>query len=172
MRPNVRRLALLAFAVLGAALTASPARAAAVLTQFSFSQTDVFPVSGYFCLPNGVGTGTQTETSTGQIVDTGSGVFTFHGISTYDLHIDFPDGTYVQSGINREHDSFVFDAPLTVSTAASQDFETIYNAHGQPVGRIEIHEVSHVTYADLNGNGQPDAGEVTVQFDRFRLRCA
>ena len=169
----MRRLLLLVLVVLGAALSASPAPAAAVLTRFSFSHTDVFPVSGYFCLPDSVGTATQTETSTGRIVETPSGVFTVHGVDTFDIHVVFPDGTYVQSGrINRDLNSFVLNSPLTVSTTAIQDFETIYNAQGQPVGKIEIHEIIHVTYTDLNGNGQPDPGEITVQFDRISLRCA
>ena len=40
------------------------------------------------------------------------------------------------------------------------------------VGKIAIHAVSHVTYTDPDLNGQPEAGEVNVQFARFRLRCA
>jgi hypothetical protein len=68
--------------------------------------------------------------------------------------------------------SFVFNSPLTVFTRVTQDFETVYDAQGQPVGRIEIHAVSHITYTDLNGNGEPDDGEVKAEFDRFRLRCA
>ena len=156
----------------GSASATVPATAA-VLTRFSFSQTEVFPVTGYFCLPDSVGTATQTETLTGQNVETPSGVFTFHGVDTFDIHVVFPDGTYVQSGrINRDLNSFVFNSPLTVSTIATQDFETIYNAQGQPVGKIMIHEIIHVTFMDLNGNGQPDPGEITVQFDRFRLSCA
>jgi len=135
--------------------------------------SEVFPVEGYFCLPDAVGTATLTETSTGQFVETGSGVFAFHGVDAFDLHIDFADGSSVQSGLDRDVVSFVFNPRgRTVSTVAIQDLETIYDAQGQAVGRIAIHAVSHATYTDLNLNGQPDDGEVTVQFDRFRLRCA
>jgi hypothetical protein len=164
---------ILAAVATGALLaTAAVASADAVITRFSFSETLVFPVTGYFCLPDSVGTATQTETLTGQIVETPGGVFTFHGVDTFDIHVVFPDGTYVQSGrINRDLKSFVLNSPLTVSTTATQDFETIYNAQGQPIGKIMIHEISHVTFMDLNGNGQPDPGEITVQFDRFRLNC-
>lgn len=169
----MRRLLLLVLVVLGAALSASPAHAAAVLTHFSFSHTDTFPVDGYFCLPNEVGTATQTETSTGQVVQAASGVFAIHGVDTYDIHVTFPDGTYVQSTpINRDHFENIFTSSQNVSTVANQDFETIYNAQGQPVGKIQINEISHITWRDLNGNGQPDPGEITVQFDRFSLRCA
>jgi hypothetical protein len=172
MEAIVHRLLVVVAVVLGAALSASDAYAAAVITRFSFSQTDVFPVAGYFCLPDSVGTATQTETSTGQVVQTPSGVFTFHGVDTFNIHVDFADGSYVQSGpINRDHNSFVFNSPLTVATTATQDFETIYNAQGQPIGKIMIHEIIHVTFMDQNGNGQPDPGEISVQFDRFRLSC-
>src|SRR5215207_9909254 len=168
----MRRLVLLGFVLLGAALSAPPAHAAAVVSRFSDSHTDVFPVDGFFCLPDAVGTATQTETSTGQVVETDSGVFTFHGVDAFDLHIDFADGSYVQSGLNRDVISFVFNSPLTVFTRVTQDLETVYNAQGQPVGSIEIHAVSHITYTDLNGNGEPDDGEVKAEFERFRLRCA
>ena len=171
-RGVMRRLALPGLVMLGAALFASPAHAAAVLTRVSASHTDVFPVDGFFCLPDAVGTATQTETSTGLVVETGSGVFSFRGVDTFDLHIDFQDGSYVDSGLNRDRVSFVFKSPLTVFTRATQDLETIYNAQGQPLGSIAIHAVSHLTYRDLNGNGQPDEGEVKTEFDRFRLRCA
>jgi hypothetical protein len=39
------------------------------------------------------------------------------------------------------------------------------------VGTLSIHAVLHITYTDLNGNFTPDPGEITVQFDHFRLRC-
>lgn len=168
----LRRVVLPGFVMLSAALFASPVQAAAVLTRVSASHTDTFPVDGFFCLPDAVGTATQTETSTGLVVETGSGVFSFRGVDTFDLHIDFQDGSYVDSGLNRDRVSFVFKSPLTVFTRATQDLETIYNAQGQPIGSIEIHAVSHLTFRDLNGNEQPDEGEVKAEFDRFRLRCA
>ena len=168
----LRRLVLPGIVMLSAALFASPAHAAAVLTRVSDSHTDTFSVDGYFCLPNAVGTATQTETSTGLVVETGSGVFSFRGVDTFDLHIDFEDGSYVDSGLNRDHVSFVFRSPLTVFTSTTQDLETIYDAQGQPIGSVEIHAVRHFTFRDLNGNEQPDEGEVKVEFDRFRLRCA
>ena len=167
----MRRLMLFAFVVLSAALSASPAEAAAVVLRLSASHTDVFPVNGYFCLPEADGTATQTEHSTGQFVDTGGGVFTFHGVDAYDLRIDFADGSYVQSGLDRDLISRVFKPPLTVFNVVTQDRETLYNAQGQPIAKIEIHASSHLTFTDLNGNGQPDDGEVKATFDRFRLRC-
>jgi hypothetical protein len=87
------------------------------------------------CECDGVGTATQTESSTGQFVDTGHGVFTFHGVDAYDLRIDFAEGSYVQSGLDRDLISSVFKPPLTVFNVVTQDLETLYNAQGQPVAR-------------------------------------
>ena len=167
------RLAVFMTVLLGAALPASSAQAAAEVTSFSFGPTtETFAVSGYFCLPDAVGTATQTASTTGQIVQSASGQLSVHGKTVYDIRIDFPDGSYVQSGpLNRDVFAFTPNTPLTVFTHTIVDVETIYNAQGQPVGKIQIHETLHATFRDLNGNHQPDEGEITVAFDRFRLRC-
>jgi hypothetical protein len=168
----VRRLVWLAFVVLSTALFASPAHAAAVVLRDSASHTHVFTTGEFFCLPpDQVGTVTFTENSTGQFVETDGGVFTFHGVDAFDIRVDFPDGSYIQSGLDRDLKSFVLNPPLTVFTVITQDMETIYNAQGLPIGTIAVHIVSHLTYTDLNGNGQPDDGEVKAQVDQFRLRC-
>jgi hypothetical protein len=171
-RGFVRRLVVFVIVACNAALSASPAQAGAVVVRVSASHTDVFPVDGYFCLPNAVGTATQTESSTGQFVDTGGRVFTFHGADAYELRIDFADGSYVQSGLDRDLIAATFNPPHSVFHVVSQDMETLYNAEGQPVAKVEIHAGSQWVFTDLNGNGQPDDGEISVAFDRFRLRCA
>jgi hypothetical protein len=94
-----------------------------------------------------------------------------HGVNTFDYHGDFPNGIYVQSGLNRDIFVFVANPPLTVNNVAGQDLRTIYAADGTPIGTLSIHETIHITFQDTNGNGQPDPGEITVQFDHFRLRC-
>ncbi len=109
--------------------------------------------------------------STGQVVDTGK-VFTIHGVNEYDIRLVLPDGRYVQSGrINRDRFVFVANPPLTVYNLVIQDFRTIYAADGTPIGTLSIHAGMHITYRDLNGNGTPDPGEITAQFEYFRLRC-
>jgi hypothetical protein len=165
---------LLACAALIAALFISTgsAQAQATFLPFSFTETDTFtgPLEG--CLPADlVGTITLTETTTGQFVFTGHNVYTVHGVNTYDEHLDLPNGMYVQSWLNREHFTFVANPPLSVFTSTGQDFRTIYAADGTPVGTLAINEVIHMTYTDLNGNSTPDPGEITVNFDHFRLRC-
>ena len=165
---------LFACAALIAALFISTgsAQAQATIFQFSFTHTDTFTAPLEGCLPADlVGTSTLTETTTGQAVFTGQNVFTVHAVNTYDEHTDLPNGMYVQSWLNREHITFIANPPLTIFTSAGQDFRTIYAADGTPVGTLAINEVIHMTYNDLNGNGMPDPGEITVNLDHFRLRC-
>ena len=169
---RIARLLVIASVAVSAALAASPVHAAATVNRVSASHTETFPVQDYFCLPGSIGTATQTETSTGQWVDTGGGRFSFHGVDTYALRIDFADGSSIRSGLDRDLISVVFNGPRTTFNLVSQDLETLFDAQGQPVGKIEIHAGSHITYSDANGNGQPDDGEVKVTFDRFDLRCA
>jgi hypothetical protein len=52
-----------------------------------------------------------------------------------------------------------------------QEQRTIYSAEGQPIGEVVIHAVSHVTFRDANGNGEPDPGEITAGVDRFFFTC-
>ena len=172
--PAVRRVQRsLAGVVLLAALIlpASLAQAQATVMRFSESHTDELTTALEGCLPEDlVGTGTLTETSTGQVVDTGK-VFTVRGVNEYDLHLVFPDGSYVQSGLSRDRYVFVANPPLTVYNVVIQDFRTIYAADGTPIGTLDIHAGMHITYRDLNGNGMPDPGEITAQFEYFHLRC-
>jgi hypothetical protein len=171
---TVRRLqrSLVGVALLVAVLLpAGAAQAQATVSRFSDTHTEKLTTPLEGCLPEDlVGTGTLTVTSTGQVVDTG-GVFTVRGVNNYDLHLVFPDGSYVQSGLNRDRYVFVANPPLTVFNLVVQDFRTIYAADGTPIGTLSIHGGMHITYRDLNGNGMPDPGEITVEFDYFRLRC-
>lgn len=165
---------LLACAALVATLFISTGSARAQATVFSFSDThtETFTAPLEGCLPADlVGTVTLTETSTGQVVDTGHNVFTVHGVDAFDYRLDLPDGMYVQSGLNRDLFAFVANPPLTVFNVVTQDFRTIYAADGTPVGTLSIHAGSHITYTDLNGNFTPDPGEITAQFEYFHLRC-
>ena len=165
---------LVASAAIAAALVIPAGAAQAQATVFRFSigpQTEHFQAPLEGCLPADlIGDVTQTETTTGQVVDTGK-VFNVHGVTTFDYHADFSNGMYVQSGLNRDIFTFHANPPLTVNTVATQDFRTIHAADGTPVGTLSIHETIHITFRDTNGNGAPDPGEISVQFDRFRLRC-
>ena len=160
-------------AIVGAlVIPAGAAQAQATVSRFTIGpDTETFQAPLEGCLPADlIGNVTQTETTTVQVVDTGK-VFTVHGVDVFDYHADFPNGMYVQSWLSRDIFSFVANPPLTVNSDATQDFRTIYAADGTPIGKLSINENFHVTFRDTNGNGEPDPGEISVQFDHFRLRC-
>jgi hypothetical protein len=144
----------------------------ATIVRFKFQN----PVSGSTALPEClppelIGTVTGTETTVGQFTDTNQG-FHVHGTTTFDYQVDFPDGRYAL-GTAVEH--FDFNVNLqsgpTTNTVAIQEPRTIYDAEGQPIGQVMIHALSHITFRDANGNGQPDPGEITANVDHFRFTC-
>ena len=152
--------------------SAAPAQAEATVSRFSGAHTETFTAPLEGCLPEDlVGTVTVTETFYGQAVDTGNHVFTIHFVNEFDYRLDLPDGSYVQSGLNRDIFTFVFNGSHTVQNAVTQDLRTIYAADGTPAGTLSIHAGFHITYNDLNGNFTPDPGEIAAEFGYFRLRC-
>ena len=152
-------------------LPAGLAQAQATVFRFEVTQTFTFDAPLEGCLPEDlVGTVTITETSTGQVVDTGK-VFTIRGVDEFDYRLELPDGSFVQSGLNRDRFIFVANPPHSVFNVVTQDFRTIYAADGTPVGTLSIHAGRHLTFTDLNGNGEPDPGEISAEFEYFRLRC-
>jgi hypothetical protein len=167
----VRRLRLcLAVAVFALLLPAGLAHAQATVFRFEFQQ----PLTGTTALPEClppelVGTQTGTESTVGQVTDTGHS-FQVHGTTTLEYQVVFPDGRHV-AGTAVEHFSFIANAPQTVTTTTIQERRTIYSAEGQPIGEVFIYAVSHVTFRDTNGNGEPDPGEISANVDRFFFTC-
>jgi hypothetical protein len=152
-------------------ISTEPAWAQASVVDFSETQTETFTAPLEGCRPGDlIGAVTLTETTTGQVVNTGK-VFTAHGVDTYDFHLDLSDGMYVQSWLNRDLFAFVANSPLTVFNVVGQDFRTIYAPDESVVGTLSISAVSHITFRDANGNGQLDPGEIKAEFDRLNLRC-
>ena len=61
--------------------------------------------------------------------------------------------------------------PRTTETGTQQERAILYAADGQELGTITVHVTTHVTYADENGNFEPDPGEITTSFERFNVSC-
>jgi hypothetical protein len=161
-------LSLVAFAF----VAVHPAYGQATVVRFEF-QT---PVSGLTALPEClppelIGMVSGTETTVGQFTATNQG-FNVHGTTTFDYQVDFPDGRYVL-GTAFEHFDFNinFQSGQTTNTDVIREPRTIYNASGQPIGNVVIHALSHITFRDANGNGQPDPSEITANVDNFRFTC-
>jgi hypothetical protein len=151
------------------AATAGMAQAQAEVVPFAFSEP--LPTASALpeCLDTTIGTQVGTESTVGQVVDTGT-TFHAHGTSSLVYTVTFMDGRYVK-GSSAEHFSFTVAGPVTVNTVTISEVRTIYSADQQPVGTVRIHAVSHITFKDADGNGQPDVGEMTANLDRFFFTC-
>jgi hypothetical protein len=163
-------LVLLLSAVFALLLPAGLAHAQATVFRFEFQ--DPLPDSTALpeCLPPDlVGTQTGTETTVGQVTETGK-TFQVHGTTTLEYRVVFPDGRYVV-GTAVEHFSSILAGAQTVSTTPIQERRTIFSAEGETIGQVFIHAVSHLTFRDTNGNGVPDPGEITANVDRFFFTC-
>ena len=44
-------------------------------------------------------------------------------------------------------------------------------ADGNPIGTFTIRAGFHITYDDVNGNGEADPGEITSEFEYLRIHC-
>ncbi len=122
------------------------------------------------CLPDVAGTLSGTDTVAGQLVDTGRGVHV-SGTETQDYRIDFTDGRYL---LSHSPTHFEFDANQLgrdVFTAAQQDRGTLYYSDGTPIGPVTVFTLSHITWDDVNNDGNPDPGEITANVDDFRISC-
>lgn len=148
-------------------------RQPAEVVRFSGTQTETVTTPLEGCLPDDlVGTATITETSTGQVVDTGDAVFVVSGVNVYGAHLELPDGLSVQSWLDRDRYVLVVNPPLSVYNVVTQDLRTIYADDGSPIGSLSIHAGYHVTYIDLDGDEAPEPSEITTELEHFRLRCS
>lgn len=162
---------LAASAWLGAS-TASAQAAAVPVSTFSFSTEVSGQTSLPECLPEDlVGTVTGTEVTQGHATDTG---FTFHanGTTTLTYRVDFPDGRYVL-GVAVEHFGFRNNGWPTQSnhTSVTRESRTVFSADGDPIGTGTIRALFELNFRDLNGNGQPDEGEIRSTVDHFSFTC-
>ena len=114
---------------------------------------------------------TGTVTTDGHFTDAGTH-FTAHGTDTIDYRVDLEDGSYALGQVV-DHFSFAinFNRPRNVVSSTQQEQATLFAADGQMIGTMTLHVTYHVTYSDLNGNGEPDPGEITTEPDRFKVTC-
>ena len=139
---------------------------------FFNQNTEINTFEGAECVSGDfMGTETLTITDSGQFVATDSG-FHVEGTETVTSSIVFTNGYHdVVSGNNHFAFNTTQTSGQTVFTFAGHELHTIYNAEGEVVARVMFHGVSHITYRDLNGNEQPDDGEITANIDQFFFTC-
>jgi len=170
-----RKLQSLAFALTmtaGSLAVVSPAAAAATTGTFFNQETEVNRVDGTECVDIGPGTETSTFTTSGHFTATDTG-FHFEGSEAIDGTTVFDNGYHLTA---HGFAPFRFDTndktgQTVNSSGAGTELHTIFNAQNQVIARVRFEDVNHVTYRDLNGNGQPDDGEITVSFEHFHFMC-
>jgi hypothetical protein len=167
--------AALTISLLVLALAAPSAQARATVGTLFNQETEVFPVGTPDCL-SGEFTGTETTTFTtrGRFVETESG-FHVEGISSLDSLTVFTNGYHIDVKPGRSA-HFAFNTSATsgetvFTQAAPPETHTIYNAENEAVARVMYIGIGHITYRDLNGNGQPDDGEITSSVDHLNVIC-
>jgi hypothetical protein len=167
--PFARRILVsVLLATFGLATLAGTARAQATHGNFTFQNTVTFTdVSSCTGL---TGAGTNSATTVGQFLDTGQ-TFHVHGTTVQVYRIDWSDGSYL---LSRSPSHFEFNMNSLgqfVSTEVQQDPGILYSHDGQVIGRVTVFTLSHITWRDTNGNGQPDPGETSGSVDQFRVTC-
>jgi len=123
------------------------------------------------CYPDLAGTFTGTDAGQGRFVVNSTGVHV-QVVETQNYRIDFENGLYLISSSPLHHTfNTDFVNGQSVSTDAQQDRGTVYDASGNVVGALDVWTVSHFTWNDLDGNQQPDPGEITATVSLFRFTC-
>jgi hypothetical protein len=155
-------------------LSVAPAAAHADVNSGTFfsQQTEINQVGTPECLEGDfTGTETITFTQSGRFVETASGIH-FEGTNAVVGRQVFTNGD-IDSVDASSHFTFNTTATSgqTVFTEAGHELHTTYNAEGDVIARENFVGVTHITYRDLNGNGQPDEGEVTSNFEVFHATC-
>ena len=150
---------------------AGGAHAAATVGTFESQDTYSFPEDdSATCLgPGATGTLTATETVTGRFTSNTYG-YHWRATSTADVRVDYADGRYLLGTLIDRYGANATTKLETATNVQSAD-GTLYAPDGQALGTIAVHGDFHHTWRDTNGNGEPDPGELTADFQHFRLRC-
>ena len=172
MSSITRTLAALPASVLLLAVASTTAHAQVSSGTFFDQQTEINQVGTPECVEGDLtGIETVTFTLSGRSVRTASGIH-FEGTQAVAGRQVFTNG-YIDTVDASSH--FTFNATATAGqtdfTQAGHELHTTVNAEGEVISRVNFVGVTHITYRDLNGNGQPNEGEITSNFEKFHFTC-
>jgi hypothetical protein len=100
--------------------------------------------------------------------------FHMEGTETVDYRVDFSDGRYaIGESSNRVDLSANSESGVVKisETYPGEEHATVYAPDGTVIGTVTIRGVFHLTWSDLNHNGQPDPGEINATVDQVRVGC-
>ena len=170
---GVRRSLLLGLLIATVVLVTAPATSFARATTGKIHLEEPFSetIANFPCLEGIPVLMTGTLTRDSRFTDAGRHL-SFHGTNTIDYRVDGEDGSYALGRVI-DHFSFAinFNRPRNVVSSTQKEQATLYAADGQPIGTITVRVTHHVTYSDLNGNFEPDSGEITVEVDQSKVTC-
>jgi hypothetical protein len=170
VRPSFSLCVLIAAVVLVTAPAVS-SFAQATVGKFHFEEPFSDTITNFPCAEGVPVLMTGTVTTDGHFTDAGNH-FTVHGTNTIHYRVDLEDGSYALGQvIDRFSFAINFNRPRNVVSSTQKERATLYGANSQTLGTMTVHVTHHVTYSDLNGNGEPDPGEITTEADLFKVTC-
>ena len=170
---RARRVIAVPAALLAALALAGPASGNAETGAFHVDQPFADTWNDFPCFEGVAGTISGIETIDGHFTENGPPSLGFHahGSTTQSYRVDLADGRYVLGTFTG---GFSFNATVRghiTDSGRGWDRATAYAADGRPIGPLTFQSVSHVTYVDANGNGEPDLGEFTASVDHLNATC-
>jgi hypothetical protein len=101
--------------------------------------------------------------------------FHFHETTTENTRITFPSGYYALDTFS-SHLTYTSGShpPVLTFSQPVQERATVYTPDGEPSGVVvKIHALSHFTWRDMDGNGDPTPGDDYLSsVDNLRMTCS
>jgi hypothetical protein len=104
----------------------------------------------------------------------GNPMFHFHEATTENARFTFASGYYALDSLS-SHFTYTSGShpPVLTYTQPILERATVYTPDGQPAGVVKIHALSHFTWRDMDGNGDPTPGDDYLSFvDNVRMTCS
>ena len=160
---NLRHIGLCSLVLLAPLTVGTGAANAAPASVIPIFRSDPLPITNTLpeCFEEMEGVQSGTETFVGQLVVSGDGSRHVRGTTTLDYTVTFPDGRYV-TGVATEHITFNINKSVTTSTVTVVEPRTIFDASGNPTGKVLVHFVGHLT---------EQSGEIRSTVERFFFTC-
>lgn len=104
----------------------------------------------------------------------GNPMFHFHDAIAENTRFTFASGYYALDTLY-SHVTYTSGShpPVLTLSQPTQEQATVYTPEGQPVSVVKIHALSHFTWRDMDGNGDPTPGDdYTAYVDNLRITCS